>query len=139
MSSVYAELASTWSRIVGWARTACVLSYIAAGLDLDLDAAIALRQIAIHRAHQRSGAAWMPTDTPTSTHARCPPNRSRSERPSRLPCKSHSASSSRAFAIGWPRTCSAWCWKSAGPATSWPKIAGARKSRRTCQAVPDVS
>ena len=116
------------------------IRHIAAGLDLDLDPAGSPAPGSGPRSPPApSGEACRPTDTPTSTRSRVPPSSSRSDLPWRLPSRSHSAISSPALAIGWPRTWATRRWKSAGPATSWPRIAGMTKSCRMCQAVPAVS
>ena len=122
----------------GAADRLCV-AHIPAGLDLDLDAPVALRQVALDTLTSASGEAWMPTDTPTSTLSRCAAQQLAQRAALALALQIPQRHLQAGFGHRVAAHRRQRRWKSGGPATSWPKMAGQEKSRRICQAVPDVS
>ena len=109
-----------------------------ARLDLDLDAAVALRQVALNTLTSASGESWMPTDTPTATFFAHAAQQLAQRAALPLPCRSHSAISRPAFAIGWPRTQPSGSAKSAGPPAPASRWTG-RGIAQQRQAVATVS
>ena len=77
---------------------------VLAGLDLELDPAVAVGEVALDGAERSSTFSWMPTETPQSTSVRTAPRCSPKETPRARSSASRIAISSVPFAIGCPRT-----------------------------------